>query len=83
MRKVFVLAVWAFISLCVVAIITLPVNLQTQLIASLLIVTLMAIIKLVDAGGEVALDCARLRNGGGAALCLLAHYRNIAAHQPA
>lgn len=52
MRKVFVLAVWAFISLCVVAIITLPVNLQTQLIASLLIVTLMAVIKLVNAGGR-------------------------------
>lgn len=52
MSKAVALAVWAFISLCVVALIALPVNLQTQLIASLLIVTLMALIKFFNAGGK-------------------------------
>ncbi|OCP04271.1 MULTISPECIES: UDP-forming cellulose synthase catalytic subunit [unclassified Ensifer] len=52
MSKVGSVAAWAFFSLCVIAVITLPVNLQTQLIVSVLIVTFMAVLKLVNAGGR-------------------------------
>ncbi|PDT81435.1 UDP-forming cellulose synthase catalytic subunit [Sinorhizobium sp. BJ1] len=52
MSKVATLAAWVIISLCLVALITLPVNLQTQLIASVLVVTFVALIKLLDAGGK-------------------------------
>lgn len=52
MSKVGSVAAWAFFSLCVIAVITLPVNLQTQLIVSVLIVTFMAVLKLANAGGR-------------------------------
>jgi cellulose synthase (UDP-forming) len=52
MSKVATLAAWGIISLALVLVITLPVNLQTQLIASVLVVTFMAVIKLVNAGGK-------------------------------
>lgn len=39
--------IWAVIALCGVVLITLPVNLQTQLIASTVVVTIMAIIKIL------------------------------------
>ncbi|MCA1441462.1 UDP-forming cellulose synthase catalytic subunit [Ensifer sp. IC4062] len=52
MSKVAALVAWVFLSLCVVALITLPVNLQTQLIASVVVVAFMALIKLVNAGGR-------------------------------
>ncbi len=52
MSKIGSVAAWAFFSLCVIAVITLPVNLQTQLIVSVLIVTFMAVLKLANAGGR-------------------------------
>ena len=47
MRKAGNVVIWALVSLCVIALITLPVNLQTQLIASITVVTLMALIKVL------------------------------------
>ena len=52
MSKIVTLAAWALIGLCLAALITLPVNLQTQLIASVIVVTFMALIKLMKAGGK-------------------------------
>lgn len=52
MSKILIVAAWAFISLCLVALITLPINLQTQLIASVVVVVFMALIKLMKAGGN-------------------------------
>ncbi|MGF6176249.1 UDP-forming cellulose synthase catalytic subunit [Ensifer sp. 4252] len=52
MSKIGPVAAWAFFSLCVIAVITLPVNLQTQLIVSVLVVTFMAILKLIKAEGR-------------------------------
>lgn len=52
MSRIGSVAAWAFFSLCVMAVITLPVNLQTQLIVSVLIVTFMAVLKLANAGGR-------------------------------
>lgn len=43
--------IWAVIALCGIVLITLPVNLQTQLIASTVVVTLMAIIKILKRQG--------------------------------
>ncbi|MBP1844618.1 cellulose synthase (UDP-forming) [Rhizobium petrolearium] len=51
MRKVQSIILWAVITVCVIGLITLPVNLQTQLIASTTVVSLMAIIKILKAGG--------------------------------
>lgn len=52
MRKAGIILFWAFMSFCVILLITLPINLQTQLIASLVIVTAMAIIKILRAEGK-------------------------------
>ncbi|MDE1995713.1 MAG: UDP-forming cellulose synthase catalytic subunit [Rhizobiaceae bacterium] len=43
--------IWGVVSLCGIVMITLPVNLQTQLIASTAVVTFMAIIKLLKGQG--------------------------------
>ncbi|MBL0372156.1 UDP-forming cellulose synthase catalytic subunit [Rhizobium sp. KVB221] len=49
MGRIRVVFIWALISLGILAVITLPINLQTQLIASITVVTLMAIIKILRA----------------------------------
>ncbi|MGK9055494.1 UDP-forming cellulose synthase catalytic subunit [Neorhizobium petrolearium] len=51
MRKARSIILWAVIAVCVIGLITLPVNLQTQLVASTAVVSLMAIIKILKAGG--------------------------------
>ena len=43
--------IWVVVTLCGIVLITLPVNLQTQLIASTAVVTFMAIIKILKAQG--------------------------------
>ncbi|MBB3965338.1 UDP-forming cellulose synthase catalytic subunit [Rhizobium metallidurans] len=45
MHKARSILIWAVVALCVVALVTLPVNLQAQLIASITVVAVMAIIK--------------------------------------
>ncbi len=52
MRKAGIILFWAIVSFCVILLITLPINLQTQLIASLVIVTAMAVIKILRAEGK-------------------------------
>src|SRR6218665_2105145 len=52
MRKARSIIPWAFMAICVMGLITLPVNLQTQLIASISVVTMMAILKILGAGGR-------------------------------
>lgn len=51
MRKAGIIIFWAIASLCVIALVTLPINLQTQLIASIAVVTFMAVIKILRAEG--------------------------------
>ena len=51
MHKARSIFIWAVVSLCVIVLITLPVNLQTQLIASITVVTIMAIIKILKGEG--------------------------------
>ncbi|KQV70199.1 UDP-forming cellulose synthase catalytic subunit [Rhizobium sp. Root1220] len=51
MHKARSILMWAVVSLAVIALITLPVNLQTQLIASITVVAIMAIIKGLKAEG--------------------------------
>jgi cellulose synthase (UDP-forming) len=51
MRKVAIILFWIITSLGVIALVTLPINLQTQLIASIAVVTFMAVIKILRAGG--------------------------------
>ena len=51
MHKARSILIWAVVSLCTIALITLPVNLQTQLIASITVVTIMAIIKVMKGEG--------------------------------
>ena len=51
MHKARSIITWAIVSLFVIALITLPVNLQTQLIASIVVVAAMAIIKGLKAEG--------------------------------
>jgi cellulose synthase (UDP-forming) len=52
MRKALAVILWAAIAVCVIALITLPVSLQTQLIASISVVTFMAILKVLGADGR-------------------------------
>jgi cellulose synthase (UDP-forming) len=51
MRKSASVFLWAIATVLVLALIMLPVSLQTQLIASICVVTLMAILKILKAGG--------------------------------
>jgi len=45
MHKARSILIWAVVAVCVITLVTLPVNLQTQLIASITVVAVMAIIK--------------------------------------
>jgi cellulose synthase (UDP-forming) len=49
MNRISTVTAWAFVTLCILVLITLPISLQTQLIASITVVTLMAIIKILKA----------------------------------
>jgi cellulose synthase (UDP-forming) len=51
MRKASIILFWGIASLCVIALVTLPINLQTQLIASIVVVTFMAVLKILKAEG--------------------------------
>ncbi|CAN7658962.1 UDP-forming cellulose synthase catalytic subunit [Pararhizobium sp. LjRoot235] len=51
MRKAGIILFWIIASLCVIALVTLPINLQTQLIAGIAVVTFMAVIKILRAEG--------------------------------
>ncbi|PDS80267.1 UDP-forming cellulose synthase catalytic subunit [Rhizobium sp. L43] len=51
MRKARSVFIWAVVSLCMIVLITLPVNLQTQLITSITVVTVMALIKILKGEG--------------------------------
>ena len=51
MKSVATIVFWICISLAMIAIITLPINLQTQLIASISVVTIMAVIKIIKLEG--------------------------------
>ncbi|MEK1928022.1 MAG: UDP-forming cellulose synthase catalytic subunit, partial [Rhizobium giardinii] len=51
MRKAGIILFWIITSLGVIALVTLPINLQTQLIASIAVVTFMAVIKILRAEG--------------------------------
>ena len=83
MRKARSVIIWAVVSLCLIVLITLPVNLQTQLITSITVVTVMAVIKVLKGEGDVAPRGACLRHFDRAALCLLAHHQYAAAYEPA
>lgn len=54
MRKARSVVIWAVVSLCMIVLITLPVNLQTQLITSITVVTVMALIKVLKGEGRGA-----------------------------
>ncbi|MGQ3280105.1 MAG: UDP-forming cellulose synthase catalytic subunit, partial [Shinella sp.] len=51
MRHTGTIILWALVSALVILVITLPINLQTQLIASIAVVTFMAVIKVLRAEG--------------------------------
>ena len=51
MRHFGTIILWALVSALVILVITLPINLQTQLIASIAVVTFMAVIKVLRAEG--------------------------------
>ncbi|TCL68157.1 UDP-forming cellulose synthase catalytic subunit [Rhizobium sp. BK251] len=51
MQKARSIIVWFLVSMLVLALVTLPVSLQTQLIASVTVVTIMAVIKITHAQG--------------------------------
>ena len=52
MRTILVSIVWALASVCLILLVTLPVNIRTQLIASILVVTVMAVLKLLRTEGK-------------------------------
>ncbi|MGV3553582.1 UDP-forming cellulose synthase catalytic subunit [Rhizobium sp.] len=49
MNRIRSVTIWAIVTLCIVVLITLPISLQTQLIASITVVSIMAVIKLLRA----------------------------------
>ncbi|SOC34796.1 cellulose synthase (UDP-forming) [Rhizobium subbaraonis] len=51
MNRFGTVAIWAIVAFCVISLITLPINMQTQLIASITIVALMAVIKIMKGEG--------------------------------
>ena len=51
MRHFGTIVLWALVSALVILVVTLPINLQTQLIASIAVVTFMAVIKVLRAEG--------------------------------
>jgi cellulose synthase (UDP-forming) len=52
MRTVYSAVIWAIATAMIVVLTTLPINTRTQLIASVLIVAMMAVIKILNAGGR-------------------------------
>ncbi|WP_117190986.1 UDP-forming cellulose synthase catalytic subunit [Rhizobium terrae] len=52
MRTFLSAVTWALASVLIIILVTLPINTRTQLIASLLTVTVMAVIKILKAGGK-------------------------------
>lgn len=51
MRKFIIIIIWMFMSACVLLLVTLPVNLQTQLIAGATVLFMMMVLKTLNAGG--------------------------------
>ncbi|MCO5063497.1 MAG: UDP-forming cellulose synthase catalytic subunit [Rhizobiaceae bacterium] len=51
MHKLRLVALWLFMSVVVLTLITMPISLQTQLVASIVVLTAMMVLKLVGAGG--------------------------------
>lgn len=51
MRRLFLALLWALASISIVVLVTLPINTRTQLIASVLVVAVMALIKILKGGG--------------------------------
>lgn len=51
MSKIGKVTLWVLATLCVIIITTLPISLQTQLIASITAVTMFAVIKILKAQG--------------------------------
>ncbi len=51
MRHTGTIILWALVSALVILVITLPINLQTQLVASIAVVTFVAVIKVLRAEG--------------------------------
>ncbi len=51
MNKVFSVLLWALMSACVILLITLPINLQAQLIAGFVVVVTMMLLKLLRPDG--------------------------------
>ena len=51
MRKFIIIIIWMFMSACVLLLVTLPVNLQTQLIAGATVLFIMMVLKTLNAGG--------------------------------
>ncbi|CDZ35508.1 UDP-forming cellulose synthase catalytic subunit [Neorhizobium galegae] len=52
MRTFLSAVIWALASALIIALVTLPINTRTQLIASILVVSVMGIIRLLKAGGK-------------------------------
>jgi cellulose synthase (UDP-forming) len=51
MRRLGIIIIWMFTSICVLLLVTLPVNLQTQLIAGATVLSIMMVLKTLNAGG--------------------------------
>jgi len=52
LRTILVSIIWGFTSICLIVLVTLPVNIRTQLIASIVVVTVMAALKLLSTEGK-------------------------------
>jgi cellulose synthase (UDP-forming) len=52
MRKAVSVIIWIIVAVCVFTLVTLPINLQTQLIASVTVVAIMAVIKFMHGEGK-------------------------------
>ncbi len=52
MRNAPSIILWSVMAICVIGLITLPVNLQTQLILSVIVVAIMAVLKILGVGGR-------------------------------
>ena len=83
MNKIVAVLLWALMSAVVILLITLPINLQTQLIAGIRAWSDHDGAEAAQAGRHLAADRARLRHRDRAALRLLAHHQHAAADQPA
>lgn len=52
LRTILISIVWGLISICLIGLVTLPVNIRTQLIASIAVVTVMAVLKFLNTEGK-------------------------------